>query len=374
MDGHAFTALPIAAARVSATRAGIVSDPIAAKLLAGRTQLLASESANTGYMATRAALGDELSLAQHADGVRQIVLIGAGMDSRAFRLDLPGTTVFEVDSQSLFDTKEPLVADIPLRVEERRAVVGFVGKMNLAAALRANGHDPNLPTTWLLEGLLPYLTRDVAVSMAEDIGELSAPGSALWGDGFSKTSVDRGMSFHGVPFESGFDDYDTLFRERGGFDDARAYDMNGVNVDRRRSGGGGGGGACDVRGSDSYILHNGSYELVHSRLTRWIPGPANTPWMRYDEPPDAAPPEAPGHWLPVIDYGGLQGVPRQILATPLVSMQYEQPDFLMKAVDRGSHEERLSMQHQYATRFGSLCSTTGAELQRWLEASRDWKV
>ena len=51
--------------------------------------------------------------------------------------------------------------------------------------------------------------------LAKDIGALSAPGSALWGDGFSKSSVDRGITFHGVPFESGFDNYDALFRDAG---------------------------------------------------------------------------------------------------------------------------------------------------------------
>ena len=57
---------------------------------------------------------------------------------------------------------------------------------------------------WLLEGLLPYISRERMPQLAKDIGALSAAGSGLWGDGFSKSSVDRGMVFHGVPFESGF--------------------------------------------------------------------------------------------------------------------------------------------------------------------------
>jgi hypothetical protein len=51
---------------------------------------------------------------------------------------------------------------------------------------------------------------------------------------------------------------------------------------------GGGGANCDIRGSESYILHKGSFELVHRRLTRWTPGPVGTPWSRYQEPAGGA--------------------------------------------------------------------------------------
>ena len=70
------------------------------------------------------------------------------------------------------------------------------------------------------------------IELAKEIGALSAPGSGLWGDGFSKTSVDRGIVFHGVPFESGFDDYDVLFREAG-FDQSQAFDFAGISIDKR---------------------------------------------------------------------------------------------------------------------------------------------
>ena len=229
VDPRVLTALPIAAARMQGTKRGVVSDPLAEKLLAGQTQLL--QGVNTGYMAVRMKLGDELCLSQHKNGTTQVVSLGAGMDSRAFRLNLPGTRFFEVDMQALFELKQPLVADTPLRVESRHKVVGVIGEMDIGAALKAQGFDPSKPTTWLMEGLLPYLTVSATHNMAADVGALSAPGSALWGDGFSKTSVDRGMDFHGVPFESGFDDYDVMFRKVG-FDDSKAYNMDGVNLDR----------------------------------------------------------------------------------------------------------------------------------------------
>jgi methyltransferase (TIGR00027 family) len=232
MDPHAYTALPIAAARaVAHDRSGEwISDPLAKKLVAGENHLISAGS-NVEYMTKRKLIGDELVLEQHWYGTRQVVSLGAGMDSRAFRLGLNDSTFFEVDKQGLFDVKEPLVSDVPLQCAARRTVVGTIGSMNLAACLRNAGFDSSQPTTWLMEGLLPYLTVPIMKALASDISALSAPGSALWADGFSKTSVDGGMSFHGVPFESGFDNYDEIFRNVG-FETSEVIDFAGISLDK----------------------------------------------------------------------------------------------------------------------------------------------
>lgn len=234
MDAHVFTALPIAASRAIAYGRpdSLVNDPLAQKFLVGHEHLLQHASANTEYMTMRCLIGDDLVTKQHSrQGVRQVVSLGAGMDSRAFRLDLPDTTFYEVDKPDLFAFKEPLVEDVPLTCAARRTVSGTLGEMNLGESLQQAGFDPQQPTTWLMEGLLPYLTRPIMESVAHEIGQLSAPGSALWGDSFSKTSVDGGMVFHGVPFVSGWDDYDDLFR-RAGFDESTVMDFAGIWLDR----------------------------------------------------------------------------------------------------------------------------------------------
>merc|ERR1712216_112870 len=137
MDPHAYTALPIAAARaLSSERSAGVQDPLARKLVAGEDQLLRA-GANVEYMTKHALIGDELVLEQHGKGVRQVGSLGAGMDSRAFRLGLNDTVFYEVDKSGLFDVKEPLVASDPLQAAGRRLVVGTIGVM---------------------EGLAPYLT------------------------------------------------------------------------------------------------------------------------------------------------------------------------------------------------------------------------
>lgn len=245
MDPHAYTALPIAAARAVAHQRskGVIDDPLAKKLVAGENHLIRT-GANVEYMTLRKLIGDELVKDQHRRGTRQIVSLGAGMDSRAFRLGLHDSTFFEVDKQGLFDVKEPLVTDVPLQCAARKTVVGTIGHMNLAASLFAAGFDKTQPTTWLMEGLLPYLTVPIMKVLASDMGALSAPGSALWGDGFSKTSVDRGITFHGVPFESGFDNYDEVFLNAG-FEAAEAIDFSGIWLDKSES---------SVRIDNSYIL------------------------------------------------------------------------------------------------------------------------
>ena len=155
LDPHAYTALPILASRAIASdsKNGVINDPIAAKLLnaMGETRLLQGASANVEYMAMRALIGDELTLQQHSRGVRQVVAIGAGMDSRPFRLGLNDTVFLEVDSASLFANKEPLVKDVPLQCAARHTVIGFVGQMDLVDSLSRAGFNANEPTTWLME-------------------------------------------------------------------------------------------------------------------------------------------------------------------------------------------------------------------------------
>lgn len=259
LAAHAFTALPIAAARaVAHERSGAtVEDPLARKLLLGaggkRAEELLRAGANVEYMSLRKTLGDELVREMYEGGhaVRQVVSIGAGLDSRAFRLPYPNVSYFEVDSQELFDMKEPLVVDLPLGAPActRRIVPGFLGApgFELGRELQAVGHDSSKPTVWLMEGLLPYLTRDQCCSLARELGSLSAPGSALWGDSFTQTSVTRGMVFHGVPFSAGLDDYDEVFLMLGGFQRSDAYDMSGVELEMGGRGRAAAGAAVTVR-------------------------------------------------------------------------------------------------------------------------------
>jgi methyltransferase (TIGR00027 family) len=115
-----------------------------------------------------------------ASGVRQVVLLGAGMDSRAFRMDWPaGTRLFEVD------TAEPLGFKASVLRQERavprceRITVPVDLREDWPGALAAAGHDPAQPTVWIAEGLLIYLPEAAVQSLLERVGALSAAGSRM---------------------------------------------------------------------------------------------------------------------------------------------------------------------------------------------------
>merc|ERR1719296_71048 len=100
-------------------------------------------------MVKRCLIGDELCEGGYngfwngSPAVLQMVSIGAGMDSRAFRLNLPEAVFYEVDSEDLFAVKEPLVRDLEPTVKARQVVAGKVGSVgfDLGKALGESGFD-----------------------------------------------------------------------------------------------------------------------------------------------------------------------------------------------------------------------------------------
>jgi methyltransferase (TIGR00027 family) len=119
---------------------------------------------------------DALSEAAGA-GTRQTVLLGAGLDTRALRLDLPSDLVlFELDQAGVLDYKLAVLAATP---RCRRELVGVDLREDWPAALAAHGHDPARATAWIAEGLLAYLPPDAQAALLARIDELSAAGSRL---------------------------------------------------------------------------------------------------------------------------------------------------------------------------------------------------
>lgn len=115
-----------------------------------------------------------------AGGCRQVVLLAAGLDSRAFRLPWPaGVRVFEVDLPELLAFKEPAVARSGAVAHRERVVVAADLRADWPGALVAAGFSPAEPTAWLAEGLLVYLTAGDATRLLDDVTRLSEPGSRL---------------------------------------------------------------------------------------------------------------------------------------------------------------------------------------------------
>lgn len=115
-----------------------------------------------------------------AAGCHQVVLLAAGLDSRAFRLPWPdGVRVFELDLPEVFAFKETVLAECDAAPNCERAVVPVDLRGHWAAELVTAGFDRTAPTAWLAEGLLLYLTADEAARLLTEAGELSMPDSRL---------------------------------------------------------------------------------------------------------------------------------------------------------------------------------------------------
>jgi methyltransferase (TIGR00027 family) len=108
----------------------------------------------------------------------QLVILGAGLDSRAWRMpELAGVRVFEVDQPASQQDKRDRAAGLP-GVAPIFVPADF-GHDSLAEALAAHGHRAEPATTWVWEGVVPYLTRAQVAATAAAIAGCSGPGSRL---------------------------------------------------------------------------------------------------------------------------------------------------------------------------------------------------
>jgi methyltransferase (TIGR00027 family) len=113
-------------------------------------------------------------------GVDQAVILAAGLDTRAHRLDWPdGFDLYEVDQPKVLEFKQQVLDEKDARPACRRHVVPTDLRDDWVAALSEAGFDPGRPTAWLAEGLLPYLPAKAEEDLFELIHKLSAPGSVL---------------------------------------------------------------------------------------------------------------------------------------------------------------------------------------------------
>jgi methyltransferase (TIGR00027 family) len=146
------------------------------------------------YFTQRTPFYDQRILSAVGAGCRQVVLLGAGLDSRAFRLDLPeSVTVFELDQPSVLDFKQAVLGRHSAVPTCRRVPLAADLLADWAAILPAAGFDAALPTVWVAEGLLMYLSRADADRLLDQVTALSAPGSRIVTEYFSKVWQDSAM-------------------------------------------------------------------------------------------------------------------------------------------------------------------------------------
>jgi methyltransferase (TIGR00027 family) len=123
---------------------------------------------------------DDYLLATCASGCRQMVLLAAGLDARAFRLPWPeGARLFEIDLPEVLDFKEEVLAGRGAVPRCERVVVPADLSAEWPPELTKAGLRLDERTAWLAEGLLVYLSGDEAARLLDAVGRLSAPGSRL---------------------------------------------------------------------------------------------------------------------------------------------------------------------------------------------------
>jgi methyltransferase (TIGR00027 family) len=131
-------------------------------------------------MAIRTRFFDKVFLDGADAGVRQAVILAAGLDARGYRLPWPdGTVVYEVDQPEVIEFKTTTLAGIGATPTATHRTVAIDLREDWPTALKENGFDPSQPTAWSAEGLLIYLPSEAQDRLFDAITELSAPGSRL---------------------------------------------------------------------------------------------------------------------------------------------------------------------------------------------------
>ncbi|MGZ5363035.1 MAG: class I SAM-dependent methyltransferase [Mycobacterium sp.] len=191
------TATMVAAQRVLSNREGLIYDPYAEPLvravgldffiraLDGEIDL---DDVDPRFNMRRAAEGmavrtrhfDSLFTDAAAAGVRQAVILAAGLDARAYRLAWPaGTTIYELDQPEVIAFKGDTLAQLGAEPAADRRPIAIDLREDWPKALRDNGFDPTQPTAWIAEGLLIYLPPEAQDLLFDRVDELSAPGSRV---------------------------------------------------------------------------------------------------------------------------------------------------------------------------------------------------
>lgn len=182
-----------ALAHLGATSWPVLQDPIAAQLLpAGWPQWVYRhiqsrvEGPNphirkrlsrwVDLVALREAVLDRLI--QEATTLRQLVILGAGYDTRAWRMEaLRGVRVFEVDHPATQEEKRRRTAALPSPISPPTWVPVDFARDDLGSALQAAGHQAQVPTVWLSVAVIPYLDDAALRGSLGDMARRSAPGS-----------------------------------------------------------------------------------------------------------------------------------------------------------------------------------------------------
>jgi methyltransferase (TIGR00027 family) len=204
------TATAVAARRAMASKGPnpLIDDPFAEplvnavgveafiKMMNGDIELTDDDPAFTSQrlaegMAVRTRFFDNFFTDASKAGVRQAVILAAGLDTRAYRLPWPsGTVVYEIDQPQVIEFKTRTLADLGAAPTADRKAVAVDLRDDWVGALSNIGFSTEWPTAWIAEGLLGYLPPDAQDRLFDIITTLSFSGSRI-GTGYVPDIRDR---------------------------------------------------------------------------------------------------------------------------------------------------------------------------------------
>jgi methyltransferase (TIGR00027 family) len=112
------------------------------------------------------------------EALQQVVLLAAGLDTRAYRLDWPeGTQIYEVDQPAVLAHKAQVLADAGAQPKCERAAIAADLAGDWEGKLAAAGFQVQAPAAWLLEGFLFYLSDEQLRRILDRVTALAVPGS-----------------------------------------------------------------------------------------------------------------------------------------------------------------------------------------------------
>lgn len=175
---------------------GLFSDPVAAKLLDaaelavvdrvradrvpddGRERMAYEMVRRTGLTIVPRTIAIDRAVTDHA--AEQVVILGAGLDARAWRMpDLGRTAVFEVDHAASQQDKLRRVGGLAPAAGRVVPVAVDLAREGLGPPLAEAGFERDAATTWVWEGVVPYLDAAEVRETVAQVAEMSAPGSRL---------------------------------------------------------------------------------------------------------------------------------------------------------------------------------------------------
>jgi methyltransferase (TIGR00027 family) len=199
--GDGLTTTFDAVVRAVATNKGLIDDPFAEPLVRAAgveyfTQVIDDQRYAAGggdnpittgliyVQAVYARFLDDFLAASGRSGIRQVVILASGLDTRPFRLWWPrGTTVYEIDRPEVLDFKSEVLRGLHAQPTAHRRGIGVDLGQDWLAALQRVGFDAAQPTAWIAEQLLVgYLPPDAQHRLLQGVTAASAAGSRFAAD------------------------------------------------------------------------------------------------------------------------------------------------------------------------------------------------